>query len=155
MQDGLRIADQESLRDEEEAELKLLVKNVPKKLTYDQNEQVMLPTLPVQSLDSGNDEDQLRNTGQPDEEEDVHVTRGEGDGQADGREVYYELSSSNNDATESEVEEEDPVQCVEVGEEEAQQPERDEFAALRESLAENKNFLHSTPPGGDTFAAAK
>ena len=38
MQNGLRMADQESLRDEEEAELKLLVKNVPKKLTYDQSE---------------------------------------------------------------------------------------------------------------------
>lgn len=59
----MRIADQESLRDEEEAELKLLVKNVPKKLTYDQNEQVMLPTLPVQSLDSRNSEVQLRNVG--------------------------------------------------------------------------------------------
>ena len=35
IEDGLRMADQESLKDEEEAELKLLVKNVPKKLTYD------------------------------------------------------------------------------------------------------------------------
>ena len=155
MQDGLRIADQESLRDEEEAELKLLVKNVPKKLTYDQNEQVMLPTLPVQSLDSRNSEVQLRNVGQADEEEGVNAARQEGDAQADGRDVYYELSSSNNDATESEVEEDDPMQCIEAGEGEARPLERDEFAALRESLAENKNFLHSTPPGGDTFAAAK
>ena len=53
------------------------------------------------------------------------------------------------------MEEEGPAQCLEAGEGEAQPLERDEFAALRESLAENKNFLHSTPPGGDTFAAAK
>lgn len=151
----MRIADQESLRDEEEAELKLLVKNVPKKLTYDQNEQVMLPTLPVQSLDSRNSEVQLRNVGQADEEEGVNAARQEGDAQADGRDVYYELSSSNNDATESEVEEDDPMQCIEAGEGEAGPPERDEFAALRASLAENKNFLLSTPPGGDAFAAAK
>ena len=60
MEDGLRMADQESLRDEEEAELKLLVKNVPKKLTYDQNDQIMLnlPTLRSrgQSISSRNDE---------------------------------------------------------------------------------------------------
>lgn len=60
MEDGLRMADQESLRDEEEAELKLLVKNVPKKLTYDQNDQIML-NLPShrsrgQSISSRNDE---------------------------------------------------------------------------------------------------
>lgn len=59
-EDGLRMADQESLRDEEEAELKLLVKNVPKKLTYDQNDQIMLnlPTMRSrgQSLSSRNDE---------------------------------------------------------------------------------------------------
>ena len=60
MEDGLRMADQESLRDEEEAELKLLVKNVPKKLTYDQNDQITLnlPTLRSrgQSISSRNDE---------------------------------------------------------------------------------------------------
>ena len=151
----MRIADQESLRDEEEAELKLLVKNVPKKLTYDQNEQLLLPTMPVQSQDSRISEVQLRNAGEADEEEDFDEAQEEEDAQADGQDVYYELSSSNNDATESEVEEEDPVQCIEEGECEAQHLERDEYAALRESLAENKNFLHSTPPGGDTFAAAK
>lgn len=57
MEDGLRMADQESLKEDEEAELKLLVKNVPKKLTYDQNDQITLTLRSRgQSISSRNDE---------------------------------------------------------------------------------------------------
>ena len=76
-------------------------------------------------------------------------------GKTQNKDVYYELSSSNNDVTESEEEEDEHLTCIKIEENESLSEDKDEFEELREKLAENSNFLHQTPPNCDNFEAAK
>ena len=121
----------------------------------------MLATLPAsgvrkQSTNSRHSEGPLRNAGQADEEDGHEVVLREAEAEANQGDVYYELSSSNNDATESEEEEREDPDGLGMDEGGGQPLERDEYQDLRDRLAEDKNFLHATPPASsDHFEAAK
>ena len=155
------MADQESLRDEEEAELKLLVKNVPKKLTYDQSEQVPLDLQGARaralSIGSRNTDQRQAISYNSRESEENAVIR-ESQAALRNSNVYYELSSSKNDdnESESEPEEDERYSNLPLAKNKNSGIEADDLTRLREKLAENPNFLQQTPPNcNDNFAMTK
>ena len=78
-----------------------------------------------QSLNSRNDEVNVRSSDQPNEGEENAAMQDE-EGQGNVRSVYYELSSSNNDVTESEVEE-DHLACIKIDDNQVEYEEKDEY----------------------------